>query len=132
MIRRPPRSTLFPYTTLFRSCRLGIDTTVARRHARRDEPRGVPDEYERSGVAYELDDGHPPRQRAERRGHAAPGDGHRIAPLRCQAVSSASMRRTPSVTACTLIVAPEMLRISFPTRNESPVLLPRNCRRHGS
>src|SRR2546422_2959937 len=24
MIRRPPRSTLFPYTTLFRSCRLGI------------------------------------------------------------------------------------------------------------
>src|SRR3712207_9538336 len=29
MIRRPPRSTLFPYTTLFRSCReLGI-TSVA-------------------------------------------------------------------------------------------------------
>src|SRR5256885_3013139 len=30
MIRRPPRSTLFPYTTLFRS-KFGI---VARRHAR--------------------------------------------------------------------------------------------------
>src|SRR5690349_23092388 len=25
MIRRPPRSTLFPYTTLFRSCLLGYD-----------------------------------------------------------------------------------------------------------
>src|SRR3712207_8187237 len=25
MIRRPPRSTLFPYTTLFRSLRLGVD-----------------------------------------------------------------------------------------------------------
>src|SRR5260221_4620455 len=25
MIRRPPRSTLFPYTTLFRSCRLGLE-----------------------------------------------------------------------------------------------------------
>src|SRR5690242_21870962 len=25
MIRRPPRSTLFPYTTLFRSARRGID-----------------------------------------------------------------------------------------------------------
>src|SRR2546430_8289030 len=25
MIRRPPRSTLFPYTTLFRSRRIGID-----------------------------------------------------------------------------------------------------------
>src|SRR2546422_6405121 len=26
MIRRPPRSTLFPYTTLFRSCRCGETT----------------------------------------------------------------------------------------------------------
>src|SRR5690349_24108909 len=26
MIRRPPRSTLFPYTTLFRSCRQGLAT----------------------------------------------------------------------------------------------------------
>src|SRR5204862_4028682 len=25
MIRRPPRSTLFPYTTLFRSCFMGVD-----------------------------------------------------------------------------------------------------------
>src|SRR3712207_7884227 len=31
MIRRPPRSTLFPYTTLFRSCRLsGLDEAGAR------------------------------------------------------------------------------------------------------
>src|SRR5258707_4971954 len=28
MIRRPPRSTLFPYTTLFRSSRLGSKVTV--------------------------------------------------------------------------------------------------------
>src|SRR5690242_21772018 len=28
MIRRPPRSTLFPYTTLFRSRGLAIDSTV--------------------------------------------------------------------------------------------------------
>src|SRR3712207_7967130 len=27
MIRRPPRSTLFPYTTLFRSCLLRIDAS---------------------------------------------------------------------------------------------------------
>src|SRR5260370_22580831 len=26
MIRRPPRSTLFPYTTLFRSCAVKLDT----------------------------------------------------------------------------------------------------------
>src|SRR5258708_25313327 len=29
MIRRPPRSTLFPYTTLFRSARLAITTPQA-------------------------------------------------------------------------------------------------------
>src|SRR3712207_8048596 len=39
MIRRPPRSTLFPYTTLFRSCR---DTPEARCHARDVHRRGTP------------------------------------------------------------------------------------------
>src|SRR3712207_7285420 len=29
MIRRPPRSTLFPYTTLFRSKKLGADINLA-------------------------------------------------------------------------------------------------------
>src|SRR5688572_32754945 len=29
MIRRPPRSTLFPYTTLFRSCRIAAHVTRA-------------------------------------------------------------------------------------------------------
>src|SRR2546429_5353078 len=36
MIRRPPRSTLFPYTTLFRSCRDTLGDGLASRH-----PRGV-------------------------------------------------------------------------------------------
>src|SRR3989454_11960473 len=38
MIRRPPRSTLFPYTTLFRS-RLGDDLYALGRPARPGEPR---------------------------------------------------------------------------------------------
>src|SRR2546428_2462212 len=38
MIRRPPRSTLFPYTTLFRSSRCALRTTP-----RRDALRGLPD-----------------------------------------------------------------------------------------
>src|SRR2546426_10049751 len=29
MIRRPPRSTLFPYTTLFRSCKIKFRTVIA-------------------------------------------------------------------------------------------------------
>src|SRR5260221_10693177 len=32
MIRRPPRSTLFPYTTLFRSDQDRLDRVVSRRH----------------------------------------------------------------------------------------------------
>src|SRR5206468_4341779 len=32
MIRRPPRSTLFPYTTLFRSLVPGVQHPCARRH----------------------------------------------------------------------------------------------------
>src|SRR2546422_4772357 len=43
MIRRPPRSTLFPYTTLFRSVETGRDvvvlvTDVALQRAQVDEP----------------------------------------------------------------------------------------------
>src|SRR5437764_5258603 len=38
MIRRPPRSTLFPYTTLFRSPRQANATDSAGRHGNR--PRG--------------------------------------------------------------------------------------------
>src|SRR5260370_32013247 len=42
MIRRPPRSTLFPYTTLFRSPDGGVDVRHASRgvapHSRRVEP----------------------------------------------------------------------------------------------
>src|SRR3712207_7393783 len=43
MIRRPPRSTLFPYTTLFRSFRQGVPRARAiprrRRHVRQGVPR---------------------------------------------------------------------------------------------
>src|SRR3712207_7381225 len=45
MIRRPPRSTLFPYTTLFRSCRevggdVGRDLVVAAGRRRGEEDQG--------------------------------------------------------------------------------------------
>src|SRR2546425_13352193 len=39
MIRRPPRSTLFPYTTLFRSTDVPHDARQARQNV--DEPVGV-------------------------------------------------------------------------------------------
>src|SRR2546430_10925102 len=64
MIRRPPRSTLFPYTTLFRSRRDPHGGTGER--AREDRPGGVEEQRERHRV-----DG---RREGEARGH---GDGDR-------------------------------------------------------
>src|SRR3712207_7350646 len=46
MIRRPPRSTLFPYTTLFRSLRAGGPARAAA-HARADGRPGRPREAAR-------------------------------------------------------------------------------------
>src|SRR3712207_7957656 len=42
MIRRPPRSTLFPYTTLFRSEHDPVDRHPERLHAQRRGARGRP------------------------------------------------------------------------------------------
>src|SRR2546421_5767237 len=45
MIRRPPRSTLFPYTTLFRSCRAGVSgaASTARACAPQSSTRSNPE-----------------------------------------------------------------------------------------
>src|SRR2546422_6746274 len=52
MIRRPPRSTLFPYTTLFRSQR-ERQRHEGRRESRRHEARPSGPEDERQGAAAE-------------------------------------------------------------------------------
>src|SRR5258708_28443208 len=55
MIRRPPRSTLFPYTTLFRSLTVGGDVASDRsRLEDLDAPRGSlrPNEIERSAKDF--------------------------------------------------------------------------------
>src|SRR3712207_7248070 len=44
MIRRPPRSTLFPYTTLFRSPRRRGDVGLEHRPTRGDADRAAPGE----------------------------------------------------------------------------------------
>src|SRR2546422_5277650 len=61
MIRRPPRSTLFPYTTLFRSswrgpCRIGA-VTQTREDAHLRPHSRMP------GTQRETDPGHPERPR---------------------------------------------------------------------
>src|SRR5438067_10766052 len=42
MLRRPPRSTLFPYTTLFRSLKPGMNTQVEIRTGQRQGVLAVP------------------------------------------------------------------------------------------
>src|SRR2546426_1347106 len=78
MIRRPPRSTLFPYTTLFRSRMVGVVTAVVRRPAeepgataRQDRPGTIP------APARRGTDG----ERAQRRQHGFQVFGLAAAPL---------------------------------------------------
>ena len=105
--------------------------------ARGDHAGRAPHEHERRRVPHDLHDRDPARQRSQESGRRPPGDlpprvPHRIAPRWCQAVRSARIRRTPAVTACTLMVAPEMLRMSLPTAIGSAAVFPRNCLRHDS
>src|SRR5258706_7217766 len=61
MIRRPPRSTLFPYTTLFRSSVADPGAAI-----RRAQERGTHDEVAARGRCGQLlRDGHGPHLRSE-------------------------------------------------------------------
>src|SRR2546430_6737438 len=53
MIRRPPRSTLFPYTTLFRSALARVDDEMTDDH---EEPQGTEqgDPHDEGGVTAEV------------------------------------------------------------------------------
>src|SRR5690348_18064277 len=61
MIRRPPRSTLFPYTTLFRSKRAHPDQREADPDHVRHEPgrRARPDARRRDRKSTRLNSSHP-------------------------------------------------------------------------
>src|SRR3712207_7438063 len=68
MIRRPPRSTLFPYTTLFRSDVFAVDEEERLRHAVRLR---VPNGARRRRVgSCGGGEGHPLDRRPHRRGGA--------------------------------------------------------------
>src|SRR5688572_31033494 len=58
MIRRPPRSTLFPYTTLFRSTRhRGADQVGDPRRGRAARRGGIPEAHPSGGARGVLEDG---------------------------------------------------------------------------
>src|SRR2546430_17228988 len=80
MIRRPPRSTLFPYTTLFRSCDRAL--RGAGGAARSPAPRGWPGGLRRRLLRAVGVEGHQPRVRvgAVPGEDAARGRAGRLAP----------------------------------------------------
>src|SRR3712207_8587435 len=54
MIRRPPRSTLFPYTTLFRSVMAAFGSPVVILGARSDIGRAIAKRYAEAGCSLVL------------------------------------------------------------------------------
>src|SRR2546430_6823748 len=60
MIRRPPRSTLFPYTTLFRSVAVGhvIGEAIGRERDRRRHAKDAFGEHERDRKSTRLNSSH--------------------------------------------------------------------------
>src|SRR3712207_8859183 len=65
MIRRPPRSTLFPYTTLFRSVRAGVDAAPAPVEVEDLAELAVLD-HRLHAAGASLEEGQVGRQQAER------------------------------------------------------------------
>src|SRR3712207_8216101 len=72
MIRRPPRSTLFPYTTLFRSRGHGAPAAARARSRRAHVPRAHGDGARDGGRVAAL-----PRRVGGRRGPRAEAEDHR-------------------------------------------------------
>src|SRR2546425_4767971 len=97
MIRRPPRSTLFPYTTLFRSTRSrrpGSGSPLGAAAARRPPTRGRVPAAPPAGCARSAKETRPGRpsdsRRASRPQAPAPSGGRRSAPGTATSTSTAT------------------------------------------
>src|SRR5256885_9739806 len=77
MIRRPPRSTLFPYTTLFRSCVDSGECLLERRELGAAGDVLSPEERVQRPCEYDR-----PKQRRERSGQEESGEDDRAQPVR--------------------------------------------------
>src|SRR5256885_10821434 len=56
MIRRPPRSTLFPYTTLFRSAPATIQAAQGKAAAKGEHPARLADAYKKNVIPQLMKD----------------------------------------------------------------------------
>src|SRR5256885_14473899 len=90
MIRRPPRSTLFPYTTLFRSAAIRVERLIAQMAVGVDQVR-PPRQGDGSGV--------PPPRGPRPGGGGGAGGGRRSPPPRRDRPPRAGSPRTPPAPA---------------------------------
>src|SRR3712207_8110864 len=102
MIRRPPRSTLFPYTTLFRSRRLGAPS-------RPPTPEGA----SRVAEQREGPDRRPDRRRQGRRGGRLP---------RQRSEEHTSELQSRQYLVCRLLLETKQMR--YPPHSPSAIFLP--------
>src|SRR2546426_6160024 len=93
MIRRPPRSTLFPYTTLFRSLQR------VRRHAPLVESR-----RSHAHRGSHQPPGREPSRRSERRPTRPPVPGHVGGPSRTRSEEHTSELQSPCNLVCRLLL----------------------------
>src|SRR3989442_5912204 len=98
MIRRPPRSTLFPYTTLFRSSVLRVEGVTAH-HLRIEQPQLLVDPLQ---VVLRRD---AERSRARPADRPADGDSHRhIAQLPRSEEHTSELQSRPHLVCRLLLV----------------------------
>src|SRR3712207_7557103 len=76
MIRRPPRSTLFPYTTLFRSVREVLDAGRGRRHQQRHRAMPARAALQRPAAVVRPAPPHGPTPPADEADHAERSEEH--------------------------------------------------------
>src|SRR6266478_3225371 len=106
MIRRPPRSTLFPYTTLFRSRarlqRHGADPGAAQRTDRNARPRHRPVQHGEPRIARFLGRHGRPDRQPGRRALVAGAVGADGAGDCLRAAGAAAVRRGPCGALCSI------------------------------
>src|SRR3712207_7638081 len=101
MIRRPPRSTLFPYTTLFRSAGRGVGPTT---HRRRDRP-----------LLAAPDRGQPPRVGRRRRPRSRLPRPDLRDPAALRSEEHTSELQSRQYLVCRLLLEKKTPRTSTPT-----------------
>src|SRR2546430_8910035 len=100
MIRRPPRSTLFPYTTLFRSAERGHDENVTFTHVVKAVGRALAEQLKQASLAlYEAGD-----RKSTRLNSSHSQISYAVFCLKKKKKTNTTLRETPNSTRITHVI----------------------------